>query len=234
MLDQLKIELMNENRAHVLSILTELEKRKGQKLRVLDIGGSCNDWCPFTTHIADNVAPNNKSKIFFPVDLDAGDDWNYGLLPIMSDINIYGKFDFLICTHTLEDLHAPWICANKFSALANLGFVAVPSKYRELTRFSYNNFIGYDHHRWIFTVKKGLFCAFPKIGLLEHGYITIPNIQKYYTKYNQDQHTEMTFIWKDELRIQKFNAWDYTNARDVNLQFAKTMLELNDDLDFIL
>lgn len=234
MISDLRIELMNCNREHVLSLLADLQTKKNKDLRVIDIGGSANDWCPYTTHIVDMKEPQDKKKTFFPADLEAGDDWFFGLQPIMSDINMNGKFDFLICTHTLEDLSAPWLCANKFGAIANKGFIAVPTKWRELTRFSYETFLGYEHHKWIFTIKKGLLFAFPKLGLLEHCFVNLPNLQRYFIKYKQDDHTEMTFMYNDELRIQTIHAWDYRNSFNINKQFAKTMLELSDDLDFIL
>eukprot|EP00971_Amphidinium_carterae_P123572 2447150-Amphidinium_carterae.1 len=53
------------------------------------------------------------------------------------------------------------------------GFVAIPSKYRELAKFelkheSSTGWRGYSHHRWIFDSYHGELLAYPKLSWIDY------------------------------------------------------------------
>ena len=78
-----------------------------------------------------------------------------------------GKFDFVICRQTLEDLGHPEFVVNQVQKVANAGWIGVPSKYFEMTRGLYPempNSRGLHHHRWIYTSKNGRWYGLPKMG----------------------------------------------------------------------
>ena len=51
--------------------------------------------------------------------------------------------------------------------IANAGYVAVPSKYHELSKVE-GNYRGYIHHRWIYDFRDGKFIGFPKLSFIEY------------------------------------------------------------------
>jgi hypothetical protein len=63
------------------------------------------------------------------------------------------------------------LLADAFARLAQValaGFVAVPSKYRELARGVEGPWLGYSHHRWVASLRRGTLKLYPKLSWLEH------------------------------------------------------------------
>ena len=80
-----------------------------------------------------------------------------------------GKFDFVICRQTLEDLSHPEFVVNQLQKVAKAGWIGVPSKHFELMNMQGiygTNFAtrGLHHHRWIYTSKNGRWYGLPKMG----------------------------------------------------------------------
>ena len=78
-----------------------------------------------------------------------------------------GKFDFVICRQTLEDLGHPEFVVNQLQKVAKAGWIGVPSKHFELMKGIYGSnhqSRGLHHHRWIYTSKNGRWYGLPKMG----------------------------------------------------------------------
>jgi methyltransferase family protein len=59
------------------------------------------------------------------------------------------QFDFVICSHTLEDVRDPvWVCA-ELQRVARAGYVEVPSLREELTYGIQGPWVGWGHHHWL-------------------------------------------------------------------------------------
>jgi hypothetical protein len=59
------------------------------------------------------------------------------------------QFDFVICSHTLEDIRDPvWACA-ELQRVARAGYVEVPSLREELTYGIQGPWVGWGHHHWL-------------------------------------------------------------------------------------
>lgn len=63
-----------------------------------------------------------------------------------------GQFDFVVCSHTLEDLRDPlWACA-EIQRVGGAGYVEVPSRLEEQSFGVYGGFVGWPHHHWLIEV----------------------------------------------------------------------------------
>jgi hypothetical protein len=136
---------------------------KGKK--IIDIGGANSFAHGMLDAIIDIRQPQASAPNIFIGDIDTPEGWD----ELAWHVGFYGKWDYAICTHTLEDINNPvWACS-RIELIANAGLIIVPSKFRELSRFS-GTFRGYIHHRWIFDVVDGVLTAYPKINYIEDPY----------------------------------------------------------------
>jgi hypothetical protein len=186
--------------------LNHLQDNSPNKLRVLDVGGWHSQWAPgYITHVIDIQEVANVN--FYIGNINMPYVWD----TIKEVVEKEFKFDFCICTHTLEDIANPRLAIEMMPLIANEGFIAIPSKYDELRKNQYG-FRGSVHHRWIYNIEKNNdIMAYPKINYLEISSISDP-IGNLYNDYNQ----ELQFFWKDDLPI-KFINNDYLGPSDGNV-----------------
>jgi hypothetical protein len=65
-------------------------------------------------------------------------------------------FDFVVCSHTLEDVRDPIFVCSQLVRVGKAGYVETPSKFRECARTSASDVVtGWEHHRWIMEVEQG-------------------------------------------------------------------------------
>ncbi len=63
-----------------------------------------------------------------------------------------GSFDFVVCSHTLEDVRDPvWVCA-ELQRVARAGYIEVPSRLEEQSRNVQGPWVGWGHHHWLIDV----------------------------------------------------------------------------------
>jgi hypothetical protein len=77
------------------------------------------------------------------------------------------QFDFVVCSHTLEDLRDPlWVCA-ELIRVAKRGYVEVPSREWETCRGAEHPAIaGLSHHRWLIDIDGKRMRFLPKYHLI--------------------------------------------------------------------
>jgi hypothetical protein len=62
------------------------------------------------------------------------------------------QFDFVICSHTLEDIRDPiWVCS-ELARVARAGYIEVPSRLEEQTYGIQGPWVGWGHHHWMIDV----------------------------------------------------------------------------------
>jgi hypothetical protein len=65
------------------------------------------------------------------------------------------EIDFVICSHTLEDIRDPlWVCA-EMVRIAKAGYIEVPSRAAESSRGVEPGMAGWSHHRWLIDLGEG-------------------------------------------------------------------------------
>jgi hypothetical protein len=110
--------------------------------KVVDIGGAYSPW---SGDVADTFVD------LFPIE---------GRDVLIGDINeapIWEKirernFDFCICSHTLEDVRNPIFILSQLQSIFRQGYLAMPNKHVEFNHIESKYWIGYAHHRWIYTL----------------------------------------------------------------------------------
>ena len=143
-------------RPRVKAYLREMRSRS-PGASVLDIGGAANPWCDeyVTTYVDMQEVPTSREVII-------GDITDDALWASLAD----REWDFVICTHVLEDIRDPMYVARQMQRVAAAGFVAVPNKHTELSAVESPQYPGYYHHRWVFTLQDGVLRAVAKLPLL--------------------------------------------------------------------
>ncbi len=62
------------------------------------------------------------------------------------------EIDFVICSHTLEDIRDPlWVCA-EMVRIAKRGYLEIPSRLSESCRGQECGMVGWSHHRWLIDI----------------------------------------------------------------------------------
>ena len=128
-------------RANVLRSLQMASRDK--TLKILDVGGGKNSWLgDLVTDVIDikpiDVGPTIKVHIG---DVQSPDTWQFQ----------EKEFDFISCTHTLEDIRDPQTVVGLISKYGKSGFIAVPNRHTEVSLIEGFGWLGNYHHRWIFN-----------------------------------------------------------------------------------
>src|SRR5581483_763250 len=59
------------------------------------------------------------------------------------------QFDFVICSHTLEDVRDPVWAASELQRVAAAGYIEAPALREELTYGIQGPWVGWGHHHWL-------------------------------------------------------------------------------------
>lgn len=124
----------------------ETRKKDNPGYKVIDVGGGANPWCDRLVDAYVDLNPLNTSKRQFNGDINTGAVWR-GIGE--------REFDFSICTHTLEDIRNPGFVIENLIRVSKAGFIAMPNKHTEMSNIESVYWVGYCHHRWIFTISGG-------------------------------------------------------------------------------
>lgn len=139
----------------------------------------------------------------FEFDFVSAPSWQ----PLYEYVARYGKFDFAICSHVLEDVIDPRIIAEALPRVAKAGYVRVPSKFDELERgrerpfgHSVGPYRGSIHHRYIYTVRGGEMLAVPKLPFMDAdvSYDSLSGI-------GRKDLAELNFYWEAALPFRILN-----------------------------
>jgi len=207
------VQVNNGNRSSVINYINK--NKIYEKFTVVDVGGTMGGWSePYIDALVDfneqkedpmekleeSKKKTKKIPLFFKCDISHPNSW----VPIFEYIKENGKFDFCICTHTLEDIMNPGFVCEQICKISKEGYIAFPSKYRELCRNVDNdlyNYRGYIHHRWIFTIRENdkKIVAFPKINYLDSQ----PKFDQIVNPSNEC--CDLNFFWKENIEFEYLN-----------------------------
>jgi hypothetical protein len=132
------------SRQRLLSYVAE-QKAQRSKFSVVDIGGAINPW---SAEVADCYVDMHETAGHETICGDIHD------LALWQEIG-RRNFDFVICSHILEDVRDPLFVLSRLQETFAHGYIAMPSKHVEFSHIESKHYVGYGHHRWIYTLADG-------------------------------------------------------------------------------
>jgi len=141
-------------------------------------------------------------------------------------------FDFCICSHLLEDIRDPIFVMRQIARTFRHGYIAMPNKHVEFSHVESKRYVGYCHHRWIFTLADGelrLVAKFPFASHFSPRYHGLTKIKAslpakalrrlihktprlsdigplpWWDAKLADRRNELAFIWTGDLRFRMLN-----------------------------
>lgn len=124
---QISFGEVNEGRQKIANYI--FHKKEQKKFNVIDVGGSATGWSVNVTDVFIDINPCDNSKLQFNIDICKESSW----LPILDYVNKNGKFDYSICTHTLEDIYNPYLVLDVLPKISKAGVITTPSIRSELS-----------------------------------------------------------------------------------------------------
>lgn len=155
----------------------------GPNDRVLDVGGGAVVF-PRANAVIDMVPYDERQhseqtggmqETFSKRDWYVGDICDAAVWQNFTD----KQFDFVVCSHTLEDIRDPVFVCSQLIRVAKAGYLEFPSRFREGVKGDPAFLVtGWEHHRWIidvedgtvsFTMKQPFFTHFDFLGNQRRG-----------------------------------------------------------------
>jgi hypothetical protein len=180
--------------------------------KTIDIGASLQFWSyPECKFVADIVKIEQEGVKFFDFNIQNKNTWT----ELLNYVEEHGKFDYSICSHTLEDVITPTDLLELLPRISKKGYIAIPSKYNEFMFLWDNKYRGNAHHKQIIDVKDDMICIYPKYPFIEVFDETDKVLEN-------NLGNELVVFWEDEIPY-KFFAQDniFHSDGDLIKQFYK-------------
>jgi len=165
--------------------------------KTIDVGASLQFWSyPECKFVADIVRIEKEDVKFFNFNIQDKKTWS----ELLEYVEQNGKFDYSICSHTLEDVITPIELLDLLPKISKRGYIAIPSKFDEFSFLWDNKYRGNAHHKQIIDVKNNMVCIYPKFSFIE-----VCKESDEMLKNNLGK--ELVIFWEDEIPY-KFFAQD--------------------------
>ncbi len=184
--------MITNHYAGSLDRTAKLEEIKGMK--IIDIGGANSFAHGYLDAVIDIRPPQASANHYFIGDICTPELWE----KVLAHVKKHGKWQYAICSHTLEDIVNPMYAAAMISQIAEKGIVITPSKFREFGRFQ-GKFRGYMHHFWIFDMLEGKYTCWPK-----HNFIEDERFDRLPERLPDNE--ELVIEWIGEIGLEMINA----------------------------
>lgn len=171
----------------------------------IDIGASARYWSyPECRVVADAYPVDEKDIVFYNVNIESIETFD----PILHYVENNGKFDFSICSHTLEDVFNPIDLIKILTKISKRGYIAIPSKYNEFSKLFNNKYRGDAHHKQFFDIIDNTLIIFPKFNWIETDTRSDELLQKY-------QGNELVLFWENDIPFKVFGEGKPFHGDDV-------------------
>lgn len=135
--------------------------------RVLDLGGAA-DVFPRADVVIDALPWERRtpSRLADVPERFTRDSWVVGDVCDRAVWKRFGdkSFDFVVCSHILEDVRDPIFLCSQLVRVARAGYIECPSRFRECARSRAEDVhAGWGHHRWIVDLDGDRLVFTPKL-----------------------------------------------------------------------
>jgi hypothetical protein len=194
-----------------------LKNLKLQNKKIIDVGASMNDWSyPFIDAIVD-INKFDTDKLFFQGNINHPEVW----VEVEKYVDENGKFDFSVCSHTLEDISNPYLVCKKLEKISKSGIIMVPSKYKEMSRLE-GPWRGYIHHRWIWNIEGTDLVGYPKVNFIDYD-----NSYDRLVQMQNSDNAQISLFWEDVVPIRLAND-DFLGPSSFHvIEFYKNLININ-------
>jgi hypothetical protein len=105
------------------------------------------------------------------------------------------ELDFVICSHTLEDIRDPlWVCAEMIR-VAQAGYIETPGRIAESCRGIEPGQVGWSHHRWLVEMAPGEVRFLMKYHKIHsHWRLSFP--RRFFRRLGEEQQI-VSMFWRD-------------------------------------
>jgi Methyltransferase domain len=142
--------MLEESRQRIVGML-------GEEALVLDVGGWASPF-PRADWVID-LMPHETRGLYGYDETQARDERFSAETWVVRDICarepwpfVEDQFDFVVCSHTLEDIRDPiWVCS-EIVRVGKAGYIEVPSRLEEQSYGFQGPWVGWGHHRWLIDV----------------------------------------------------------------------------------
>ena len=191
---------------------------KKNNYRAIDVGASANPWSyPECNSFIDIISPNKDNVNFFKLNLENEEERNEFLKIVEKD----GKFDFSICSHTIEDIFNPIDVIKFLMKISKRGYISIPSKYNEFKKLYNNLYRGNAHHKQFFDIQNNKIVIFPKFSFIETD-----NRSDEILRQHKDD--ELNIFWEDDVEFKIFgDVTPYNGDNSLISDFYKQLIDEN-------
>lgn len=194
---------------------------------VLDVGGASRplgraDWvidiCPYRGYDAsetkDGILPRFSRETWVQRDVCGREPWPF------SD----KQFDFVFCSHILEDIRDPvWVCS-EMSRVGKAGYVEVPSRERESTRgielrWELPAQAGNYHHRWLIELVRGELVFLMKPAFM-HGSRLYAFPRRFRRRWAREGKDVLSFLWQERISVREEIVLDFRSFQAAMREFV--------------
>ena len=129
------------------------------------------------------------------------------------------QFDFVICSHTLEDIRDPlWVCAEMIR-VARRGYIEVPSRAWESSLGAeHPRMAGLSHHRWLVDIEGSRVRFLQKYHLLHADWrLSLP--ERYLRSLTPERSVQWLW-WEDSFEYEEVHLYGVESVEKELLDFA--------------
>jgi SAM-dependent methyltransferase len=196
---------------------------------VLDVGGGGQpyfradyilDFTPFSMAktAVQGGAPRYTEKTWVQFDICSRQPW-----PFPDKF-----FDYVVCSHTLEDIRDPIAACAELSRVAKAGYVETPSRIVEQSiGVEDPNYAGYTHHRWLLNERDGGIEFRPKQHCLHSDPRAIVTRVRAWQTINP-KYANFQLEWRDHLDAQEIVEFETGPYLQELADFASSARRLAD------
>jgi len=122
------------------------------------------------------------------------------------------EIDFVLCSHTLEDIRDPLFVCAEMNRIAKAGYIEVPSRICETCRGMEPGIAGLSHHRWLVEIDGNAIRFLQKFHTIHRWRYSLPS--SVLRKLTEEQSVQWLF-WEDSFAYSEVALYGEEQTREL-------------------